>query len=460
MSDAIEINFDGLVGPTHNYAGLAQGNLASKRHAGLISNPREAALQGLEKMKASRDAGFAQAVLPPQQRPDMGLLHRLGYRGAPEDVLPRVGSESPELLYAACSAAAMWTANAATITPSRDTLDSRVHVTPANMQSALHRSIETSQTARTLRAIFRDERYFAHHPALPATPWFSDEGAANHTRLCAQHSGPGVHLFVHGDPAPDTLAAPIHHRPRQTLRACRALARQHGLSDQQTVFAQQHPEAIDAGVFHNDVICVGNGPVLLYHERAFLEERAVLEALRDRLAARSDGQPLIPIRVPEEAVPLEAAVASYLFNSQLLSREDGSMTLVVPGECEADEAVWMTIQNLLLGGNNPISEVVVRDVKQSMRNGGGPACLRLRVVLGEAERQAMNGRVMLDDGLYRDLVQWVERHYRDRLTLEDLADPQLAHESLAALQELTDLLALGSIYPFQLEGVASQGLFS
>ncbi|GHC14590.1 N-succinylarginine dihydrolase [Kushneria pakistanensis] len=454
MSDALEINFDGLVGPTHNYAGLAQGNLASKRHAGLISNPREAALQGLEKMKASMDAGFPQAVLPPQQRPDMGLLHRLGYRGAPEEVLPRVGSESPELLYAACSAAAMWTANAATITPSRDTLDSRVHVTPANLQSALHRSIESAQTARTLKAILADDRYFAHHPALPATPWFSDEGAANHTRLCAEHGGPGVHLFVHGDPAPDTIAAPQRHRPRQTLRACRALARQHGLSDQQTVFAQQHPAAIDAGVFHNDVICVGNGPVLLYHERAFFDERAVLEALRDRLAARADGQPLISIRVPEEAVSLDAAVASYLFNSQLLSRDDGSMTLVVPGECEADEAVWMTIQSLLLGGNNPISEVVVRDVKQSMRNGGGPACLRLRVVLNDAERQAMSGRVMLDDDLYRDLTDWVGRHYRDRLTLDDLADPQLAHESLTALDELTGLLTLGSIYPFQMEGPA------
>ncbi|WP_457808584.1 N-succinylarginine dihydrolase [Kushneria sp. EE4] len=454
MSDALEINFDGLVGPTHNHGGLARGNLASKRHAGLVSNPREAALQGLEKMKASLDAGFPQAVLPPQQRPDMRLLHQLGYRGAPEEVLPRVGSESPELLYAACSAAAMWTANAATVTPSRDTLDSRVHVTPANLQSALHRSIESAQTARTLKAIFADERHFAHHPALPATPWFSDEGAANHTRLCADHGGPGVHLFVHGDPAPDTLAAPRHHHPRQTLRACRALARQHGLSDQQTVFAQQHPAAIDAGVFHNDVICVGNGPVLLYHERAFFDERAVLEALRDRLAARADGQPLIPIRVPEEAVSLETAVASYLFNSQLLSQSDGSMTLVVPGECEADEAVWMTIQSLLLGGNNPISEVVVRDVKQSMRNGGGPACLRLRVVLAEAERQAMSGRVMLDDALYRDLTGWVERHYRDRLALEDLADPQLAHESLTALEELTGLLKLGSIYPFQREGMA------
>ncbi|MFC0269754.1 N-succinylarginine dihydrolase [Kushneria aurantia] len=448
---AQEINFDGLPGPTHNYAGLAQGNLASAHHAGLVSNPREAALQGLAKMKASRDAGFPQAVLPPQQRPDMALLHRLGFRGTPEEVLPRVADEAPELLHAACSAAAMWTANAATVTPSTDSLDARVHFTPANMQSALHRAIEAAQTGRTLAAIFRDDEYFAHHPALPATPWFADEGAANHTRLCAHHGGPGVHLFVHGDGACEGAPRPQRYTPRQTLRASRALSRQHGLTSAQALFAQQHPAAIDAGVFHNDVICVGSGAVLLYHEYAFADEQAVLDGLRERLAVRADGQPLIPVRVPEEAVSLNAAVASYLFNSQLLLRDDGSMVLVVPGECESDAQVWQAIQNLLLAGHNPISEVVVRDVKQSMRNGGGPACLRLRVVLSEAERAALGARVMLDDALYGELTGWVERHYRDRLDLADLADPQLAHESLVALDELTGIMQLGSIYPFQLD---------
>ncbi|MGA8031441.1 MAG: N-succinylarginine dihydrolase, partial [Casimicrobiaceae bacterium] len=44
------MNFDGIPGPTHNYSGLAQGNLAAERNAQQVSNPREAALQGLEKM--------------------------------------------------------------------------------------------------------------------------------------------------------------------------------------------------------------------------------------------------------------------------------------------------------------------------------------------------------------------------------------------------------------------------
>ncbi|WP_084671779.1 N-succinylarginine dihydrolase [Modicisalibacter ilicicola] len=447
MSDVREVNFDGLVGPTHNYAGLAHGNVASMRHGGLESNPREAALQGLAKMKALQEAGFAQGVLPPQQRPDLGALRDLGFSGSNAQVLERAAREAPQILRAVCSASSMWTANAATVTPSRDAGDGRVHFTPANLQSSFHRFLEPQTTGRVLAAIFRDGARFAHHPALPATPAFSDEGAANHTRLCGDHGEPGVHLYVYGRQAFGGQQQPRRFPARQTLEASQAIARQHGLRDAQAVFAQQHPDAIDAGVFHNDVIAVGNGPVLLYHEMAFLEEEKTLEELRARMAT-----PLIPVRVPTQAVSLDDAVSSYLFNSQLLSDPDGSgaMTLVVPGECQENEAVWRVVQDLLLGGNNPINDVVVKDVKQSMRNGGGPACLRLRVVLSEAERSGLTGRVLLDDGLHGDLAAWVEKHYRDRLTPEDLADPQLAEETLAALDELTRILEVGSVYPFQL----------
>ncbi|MCK0716038.1 N-succinylarginine dihydrolase [Chromohalobacter sarecensis] len=447
MSEEVrEVNFDGLVGPTHNYAGLAHGNVASMRHEGLTANPREAALQGLDKMKSLMEAGYAQGVLPPQQRPDLGALRDLGFTGDDASVLARAAQEAPQLLRAVCSASSMWTANAATVTPSADASDGRVHFTAANLQSSFHRYLEPRTTARVLAAMFRDETHFAHHPVLPATPAFSDEGAANHTRLSGAHGEPGVHLFVYGRQAFGGQHGPTRYPTRQTLEASQAIARQHGLSDAQTVFAQQNPEAIDAGVFHNDVIAVGNGPVLLYHDMAFRDEDATLDALRARMAS-----PLIPVRVPSEAVSLEDAVSTYLFNSQLLSNPDGSMTLVVPGECQENETVWRTIQDLLLAGYNPISEVLVKDVKQSMRNGGGPACLRLRVALSSAERQALGGRVLLDEALHGDLTAWVERHYRDRLTPADLADPQLAQESLTALDELTQLLGIGNVYPFQLE---------
>jgi len=444
-----EVNFDGLVGPTHNYSGLAVGNVASMSHGGLLSNPKEGALQGLAKMKSLMDAGYAQGVLPPQQRPDIGALRDLGFSGSNSNVLARAAREAPQLLRAVCSASSMWTANAGTITPSVDAPDSRVHFTPANLQSSFHRYLEPQTTGRVLQAIFRDDQHFAHHPVLPATPAFSDEGAANHTRLGGEYGDPGVHLFVYGRQAFGDVGSgerePKRYPARQTLEASQAVARQHGLTEAQTVFAQQHPDAIDAGVFHNDVIAVGNGPVLLYHAMAFLDEEGTLDALRAKM-----NTPLIPVRVPVEAVSMEDAVASYLFNSQLLSNPDGTMTLVVPGECQEREAVWRTIQDLILAGNNPIGEVIVKDVKQSMRNGGGPACLRLRVVLTEAERAALTGRVLLNDALYTDLTAWVNRHYRDRLAADDLADPQLAEESLAALDELTQLLKIGPVYPFQL----------
>ena len=449
ISSVREVNFDGLVGPTHNYSGLAVGNVASMSHGGLVSNPKEGALQGLLKMKSLMDAGYAQGVLPPQQRPDIGALRDLGFSGSNSDVLARAAKEAPQLLRAVCSASSMWTANAGTITPSIDALDSRVHFTPANLQSSFHRYLEPQTTGRVVQAIFRDEQHFAHHPVLPATPAFSDEGAANHTRLCGEYGEPGVHLFVYGRQAFGDVGSserePTRFPARQTLEASQAIARQHGLTQAQTVFAQQHPDAIDAGVFHNDVIAVGNGPVLLYHEMAFWDEEGTLDELRAKMST-----PLIPVRVPLEAVSMEDAVASYLFNSQLLSNPDGTMTLVVPGECQEREAVWNTLQNHLLAGNNPISEVIVKDVKQSMRNGGGPACLRLRVVLTDAERAALTGRVLLNATLYDDLTAWVNRHYRDRLAPDDLADPQLAEESLTALDELTQLLKIGSVYPFQL----------
>ena len=448
-ADYREVNFDGLVGPTHNYAGLAHGNVASMRHGGRVANPREAALQGLAKMKALMDAGYVQGVLPPQQRPDLGALRSLGFSGSNRAVLAQAASEAPQLLRAVCSASSMWTANAATVTPSRDALDGRVHFTPANLQSSFHRFLEPETTGRVLAAIFHDEKRFAHHQVLPATPAFADEGAANHTRLCGDHGEAGVHLFVYGRRAfggsSGESQEPRRFPARQTLEASQAVARQHGLNEIQTVFAQQHPAAIDAGVFHNDVIAVGNGPVLLYHEMAFLDEQATLDELRAKLTT-----PLIPVRIPNEAVSLEDAVASYLFNSQLLSHPDGSMTLVVPGECQEREAVWRTVQDLLLAGHNPIGEVIVKDVKQSMRNGGGPACLRLRIVLSADERAALSGRVLLTDQLHDQLVAWVEYHYRDRLAPDDLADPQLADETLAALDELTRILQIGPVYPFQL----------
>ncbi|MBN7770701.1 N-succinylarginine dihydrolase [Marinobacter daepoensis] len=442
---AVEANFDGLVGPTHNYAGLSWGNVASRSNVNSVANPREAALQGLAKMKRLADRGYVQGVLPPHERPHLPTLRALGFTGNEGQVLSAVARTDPALLAAVSSASAMWTANAATVSPSADTADQRVHLTPANLSAKFHRSIEHRVTGRALKAIFSDERYFAHHSALPSVSQFGDEGAANHTRLCGDYGAPGVELFVYGQEAfNDAAPAPVRFPARQTLEASRAIARLHGLTDRHAVFAQQNPAAIDAGVFHNDVIAVGNGNCLFYHEQAFLHESQVLTDLRERLT----GVELAAVRVSSDQVPIADAVSSYLFNSQLLASADG-MLLAVPGECREVASVSRYLDTLVQSGG-PITAVEVFDVKQSMRNGGGPACLRLRVVLNEDELRAINQNVILTDALYERLTVWVKAHYRDAMSQQDLADPMLLDEVRKALDELTAILGLGSIYDFQM----------
>jgi len=443
-----EVNFDGLVGPTHNYGGLSYGNVASQSNSQQSSNPKEAALQGLAKMKALMDMGFQQGVLAPQERPDVAALRRLGFAGSDAQVIQQAAKEAMPLLVASCSASSMWVANAATVSPSADTADGRVHFTAANLNCKYHRSIEHPTTSRVLAAMFADSQHFAHHPALPAVAQFGDEGAANHTRFCKNYGDAGVEFFVFGRSAFDTrYPAPQKYPARQTLEASQAVARLHGLKDEGVVYAQQNPSVIDQGVFHNDVIAVGNGEVLFYHEDAFLETDKMLAELSSKLA--KVGGKFQAVCVPRSAVTVDDAVRSYLFNSQLLSRADGSMLLIVPEECRSNERVWQYLQGLT-GSGGVIREVKVFDLKQSMQNGGGPACLRLRVALNETELAAVNPGVIMTAPLYESLTQWVERHYRDRMTENDLADPQLLLECRAALDELTQILKLGAVYPFQI----------
>ncbi|MEO7761026.1 MAG: N-succinylarginine dihydrolase [Casimicrobiaceae bacterium] len=448
---AIEANFDGLVGPTHNYSGIAPGNLASSANRLTASNPRAAALQGLDKMLALAERGFAQGVLPPQERPDVRALRRLGFAGDDAAVIRSAARDAPSLLSMCSSAASMWVANAATVSPRADTADRRTHFTPANLASSFHRALEAPETARVLQAIFADARYFAHHPPLPAAPQFGDEGAANHTRLCPEYDRPGVELFVYGrDTQNPSASAPVRFPARQTRAASKAVARLHGLRLERCVFAQQNPDAIDAGVFHNDVIAVGNRNVLFFHELAFADRDATLAAMRQALAPTE----LIAIMVPAARVSLASAVSTYLFNSQLLSRDDGRMLLVAPAECRTDAAVAGYLEELV-HGDGPIDELLAFDLRQSMQNGGGPACLRLRVVLDDDSRAAVLPSVWMNARLHAQLSAWVNLHYRDRMLPADLGNPRLLVESRSALDELTQLLGLGSLYPFQREANGS-----
>lgn len=436
-----EANFDSIVGPTHNYAGLSPGNVASASNQGEISRPREAALQGLAKMRSLAELGLVQGWLPPHERPDLDLLRAEGFGGDDSALLAAAAANAPHLLARASSSSFMWAANAATVAPAVDTDDHRVHMVVANLQTMPHRRIEPPTTERILRRVFPDQSRVQVHAAIRGDG-LTDEGAANHTRL-ASGDDSGIHFFVYGV-GEDASQGPQRFVARQTLTASRAVADLLQVPESRRVFAQQNPAAIDAGVFHNDVIAVGNLNVLLYHESAFLNQESVLAELDRRL----DGA-LIPIPVTASEVSLDEAVRSYLFNSQLVTLPDGSMCLICPSECPETPAVADLLDRLLSRSDNPIEHVRVFDLRQSMRNGGGPACLRLRIPLDEPGLNSVHPPCLYSPDRYDRLVQWVERWYPDETTDSDLADPQRLQSVRDALDALTSILEMPGLYAFQ-----------
>ena len=441
-SGAVEINFDGLIGPTHNYAGLSEGNLASARNKDSVARPRQAALEGIAKMRRLLAMGAPQGVLAPHERPPMAFLRDLGFNGDDASVWARACAGEGQIARQALAASAMWAANAATVSPGADCADTRLHLTPANLHTMLHRALEADATHRVLQRIFPDTARFAVHPPLPAHAAFADEGAANHMRLCAAHGAAGVEVFVYGRSADDGRTA---FPARQTLAACHAIARAHGLDPARTIFARQSRAAIDAGAFHNDVVAVADCATLFFHEQAFEDKAGVLA----EIAAKALGlfEPQF-VEVPAADVSLSDAITSYLFNAQLITTQ-GRQTLIAPREV-AENPCTLAFVDAMIAGNGPIRRVDYVDVRESMKNGGGPACLRLRVVTSPAERAAITPGFLLDDSLASRLEAWVGAHYRETLAPGDLADPALLMETRNALDALTTILPLGpGFYAFQ-----------
>jgi succinylarginine dihydrolase len=449
VSAECELQLDGLVGPTHNYAGLSPGNVASAAAAGQTSDPRAAAHQGLAKMRFVRGLGVAQGILPPHDRPSLASLRRLGFHGTDEEVIAAAAAGDGFALRVCSSASAMWVANAATVAPSRDADDGRVHLTPANLGQMLHRALEADTTTRVLRAIFADSARFVVHDPLPGGGQLADEGAANHLRL--ETSTGAAHVFAWGRRAWGPVDGPRVHPARQTYEASTALARMHRLDPARCFFPRQQPDGIDAGAFHTDVLAVGNGRFLMLHELAFADGASHDGASVEEGLRRVLGDELFVVRASSDELPLDRAVAAYPFNSQVVTLPDGSMVVVAPSDAEEDPSARAFLDRVV-GSGGPVRAVHYVDVRQSMRNGGGPACLRLRVPLTADERGAITARVLLDDELESKLTIWVDRHYRDRLAAPDLADPALAREGMQALDELTQLLQLGSLYDFQRAG--------
>lgn len=422
-----EISFDGLIGPSHNYAGLSFGNIAATSNAGDVSHPKAAALQGLTKMRTLLGLGPHQGFLPPQMRPNVAALRGLGFGGDDAEVCASAWSADPALLRNAMSASCMWTANAATVSPAPDTRDGRCHLSVANLSTMLHRGFEAPATELVLRHIFPDARHFAVHSAV--TPRLGDEGAANHMRMGAHHGARGIEIFVYGEQQPGGFPA------RQDIRASQAVARRHWLDPQRCFFAQQSHAAIAAGAFHNDVVAVANGPVLFAHEQAFEDKQSLYAFIAAQLPEAEI------IEVPAAQVSLADAISSYLFNSQLVTQPDGTMALIVPKECSENEAVWRWL-NSEARHNSAIRDVKVIDVRESMRNGGGPACLRLRVVVDDAALATINPRFLLDDKKISALEAIVAAHWPESIAPDDLGSPALWAQCWAAHRALMEHLGL------------------
>jgi succinylarginine dihydrolase len=409
----VEINFDGIIGPSHNYAGLSLGNLASARNAGGISSPRAAALQGLDKMRLNVRRGLVQGLFVPPPRPATRWLDALG---------TTIDAADPAIAANAMSASAMWAANAATVSPAPDTADGRCHLTVANLRTMPHRSHEWPDTLAQLQIAFANPAFAVHGPVPTA---FGDEGAANHMRLAGAHGEPGVEVFVYG-----TSGGPFP--ARQHVEASRAVARLHRLDPARALFAAQSEEAIAAGAFHNDVVAVANGPVLFAHERAFADKAILVEAL----GAAVPGFEYV--EVPEAEVPLADAIRSYLFNAQLVTMPDGSMTLVAPTECRDTPSVRGWIERHL-ASNGAIRAVDFVDVRQSMANGGGPACLRLRVVCDPA---TVDPRFLVDEAKLDRLGAVIAAHWPEQIAPGDLTDRALVATIVTARAALLDALDL------------------
>lgn len=411
-----EINFDGIIGPSHNYAGLSPGNLASARNAGQVSQPRAAALQGLAKMRTNLALGLTQGILLPHDRPNDGWLAGLATDFARAE---------PHIRACAFSASPMWAANAATVSPAPDTADGKCHLTVANLMTMPHRSHEWPGTLAQLRLAFADAGFAVYGPVPPP---FGDEGAANHMRLCASHGAPGVEVFVFsrsGGPFP----------ARQHVEASKAIARRHGLAADRTLFVQQSEEAIAAGAFHNDVVAVANERVLFAHELAFADKAVFYADLR-RLMPEVE-----IVEVPASRVSLADAITSYLFNAQLVTPPDGRTTLILPTEARDTPSVWNWLQEHV-AGNGPIRALEVVDVRQSMANGGGPACLRLRVVCDPA---TVDPRFLVDEVKIDGIAEVVTQRWPETIDAAAINTPALVAQVRGARRALLEALGLSEL---------------
>jgi succinylarginine dihydrolase len=440
----IELQVDRIVGPLHHFGGLGLGNLASQRHAGQVSHPAAAAIEGLDKMRLVASLGVPQLILPPQQRPAFAFLRSLGFVGADADVLESAMRSSPQILSAACSSSAMWTANAATVTAASDTSDGRIKLTVANLTTSMHRSLEPMETLSQLVRMFESLSVIEQVDMFPPIDGgfaFRDEGAANHFRLVGRASREGriragLNVFVYGNDDP----LPARYQPRQSRLACETIARRHGLNPTRTFHLKQHPEAIDAGAFHNDVVAMSHEDVLIHHERAFWRAESALEQISE-VFHQMTGCVLHRLSVPESVLSLRDAVSTYLFNSQIVTTPgpESRRVLICPSQVR-DHSVAKKLVETWRNNDRLFDEVHFVQLQESMAGGGGPACLRLRIPIDSRLVPKLAPACMWSEQTDYALRKVIESAYPKELRITDLAKPEWIDNSMQAVRRVQEVL--------------------
>ncbi len=409
-----QIFVDGIIGPTYHYGGMAVGNVLSQAHKHQESYPKKAALEGLEKMNQVRQLGCLQYVLPPLCKDVDRLLSLWGYeQGDMTSRLKALGYAHPYYLSALFSGASAWVANSCHITPSCDALDGICHITPANLVSCFHRHLDVDGYRDFLHQLFLNDELFQIYDPLPVV--YTDEGMANTIRLSGGNEL-GLYLHVYGKTLSQRFTRTFP--ARQTKEAFDRICYTHKRQDSMDI--QQSPFAIDAGVFHNDVIAFGSHNLLVLHEHAFDNQVDVLNSITDRYQSKY-GEPLHVYEVSNEVLSLDEAVHTYFFNSQLILVEKNTFHLLIPSRAMSHSGVKKSLKRLskLKGLSITVHEV---SCEESIKNGGGPACLRFFSVLNKAEHKAINSKFLLTDEMYEQWFQFIQTHYPDTLSFDDLKD--------------------------------------
>ena len=406
-----EYNLDSMIGPTHHFGGLSKGNLASMAHQFQMSSPKKAALEGLEKMRLAHEIGQNQLWFPPQRRPIFDAM--INGAGSDIDKVRWAFDNNPELLSQLFSSSAMWMANNATVSGSADSSDGLVHVIPANLSTLAHRRVEVAQNLILLNYAFFTKQFKVHPPLSHR---FRDEGAANHMQFSTDGHSKSLHLFVYNRSKSGDEDKYLPFPLRQSYEASRSLAKAMNIPETQTLICRQLATSVQKGVFHHDVVGMSHQDVLIIHELALEDQDHTLQLLQT-MSQNILKKKLTIIQVSSEQLSLKEALDTYFFNSQFIKDQDGNVHLICAQQCNNHPKVSLLVDDLI--AQKVIEKVHYISLSESMMNGGGPACLRLRLPLTSKEFSNIPNCFKFSDEKYQEMVHFVHQFYPNQVRLAD-----------------------------------------